>query len=108
MLVTAGMIARLQGRPRKWAQRRMKAGVYGPIMGLRGRWPYVDLAEVEAEDGRSFASEQLLAAEVSLWQTPGGGLMAFTPKKKDAGATIDRAQSKRIGELEAARKEALL
>ena len=42
-----------------WAYRQIKAGRYGQIVHRRGLWAYVDLARVEAAEGRSFTPEQL-------------------------------------------------
>jgi hypothetical protein len=59
MLVTPPTIARLLLRPRKWAQRRVTAGAFGPVVRRRGRAQLVALAAVEAWAGRRFAAEQL-------------------------------------------------
>ena len=47
-----------------WAYRQIKAGRYGQIVHRRGLWAYVDLARVEAAEGRSFTPEQLRLAGV--------------------------------------------
>jgi hypothetical protein len=62
MLVTPPTIGKLLQRPRRWAQRRVVAGAFGPIMRRRGRTYYVDLAGVEAFAARHFTKEQLAAA----------------------------------------------
>jgi hypothetical protein len=59
MLVTPPIIARLLLRPRKWAQRRVTSGAFGPVVRRRGRAQLVALAAVEAWAGRRFAAEQL-------------------------------------------------
>jgi hypothetical protein len=68
MLVSAPTIARLLARPRLWANRRVQAGRYGPVIHRGGNAHFVHLDRVEAAEGRTFPVEQLLAAGVSIWQ----------------------------------------
>jgi hypothetical protein len=69
MPVTAPTIGRLRNRPRQWAFRRIKAGIYGPVIVLRGRVPYVDLAAVELVEGIKFPPERLAAAGIHIPST---------------------------------------
>jgi len=64
--ITAPAIARLKGRPRKWAYRRMKAGRYGPIIHRRGRWQYVALEAVEQVEGAPFPADRLRAVGIHI------------------------------------------
>jgi hypothetical protein len=59
MLVTPPIIARLLLRPRKWAQRRVTSGAFGPVVRRRGRAQLVALAAVETYNGRPFTEAQL-------------------------------------------------
>jgi hypothetical protein len=61
MLVTAPTIGRLVVRPRKWAQRRMAAGAFGPVT-RRGRAKLVELAAVEAHARVKFTDAQIALA----------------------------------------------
>jgi hypothetical protein len=71
MLVTPPTIARLLLRPRKWAQRRVTAGAFGPVIARRGRAQLVALGAVEAWAGRRFAPEQL--ADIGIeWESTDG------------------------------------
>jgi hypothetical protein len=58
MLVTCPTIGRLALKPRKWAQRRLAAGRFGPVV-RKGRTGLVDLSNVEASLGIKFTAEQL-------------------------------------------------
>ncbi len=62
LLITPPTIGRLLRRPRRWAQRRVVAGAFGPVLKRRGRTYYVDLAAVEAFAGQNFTPAQLAAA----------------------------------------------
>jgi hypothetical protein len=59
MLVTCPTIARLAFKPRKWAQRRLAAGHFGPVISRKGRTRLVDLANVEAALHTRFTAEQI-------------------------------------------------
>jgi hypothetical protein len=61
MLVSSPFIGRLMVRPRKWAQRRIVAGDFGPIV-KRGRANLVDLRNVQAATGKSFSPQQITEA----------------------------------------------
>jgi hypothetical protein len=63
MLLTTTVIARLDGRSTKWAQRQVAAGHFGPVMHRCRLWQYVDLAAVEKRLGRKFSVEQITAAQ---------------------------------------------
>jgi hypothetical protein len=71
MLVTPPIIARLLLRPRKWAQRRVQAGAFGPVVRRRGRAQLVALNAVEAWAGRRFAPEQLADVGIEREATDG-------------------------------------
>ncbi len=60
MLIHAPAIAKLFGRPRLWANRRISAGRYGPVI-HSGRSHLVDIGAVEAAEGVRFAPAQLAA-----------------------------------------------
>ena len=70
--ITAPTIARLKGRPRKWAYRRMKAGRYGPVIHRRGRWQYVALEAVEAAEGMTFPADRLRAVGIYIQEAEHG------------------------------------
>jgi len=70
--VTAPTIARLKGRPRMWAYRRLVAGKYGPVIRRRGRWQYVDLAAVEQAEGMTFPADRLVEAGVHIREAEHG------------------------------------
>jgi hypothetical protein len=58
MLVTCPTIGRLALKSRKWAQRRLAAGRFGPVV-RKGRTGLVDLTNVEAALGTRFTPEQI-------------------------------------------------
>ena len=66
MLVTAPQIARLLGRPGRWALRQTKAGWYGPAVRRTRHHAYFDLATVERVEGITFDPEQLSRAGVDI------------------------------------------
>jgi hypothetical protein len=59
MLLTTTVIARLDGRSTRWAQRQIATGHFGPVLHRCRLWQYVDLANVEAELGCKFTPEQI-------------------------------------------------
>jgi len=61
MLITASTIGRLLVRPRKWAQRRIADGTFGPAIRTKRAW-LVDLARVEEQAGHKFTDEQIVGA----------------------------------------------
>jgi len=62
LLVSASTISKLRMRPKLWALRRIRAGLYGPaVLCARGAL-HVDLAHVEAAEGQVFTPEQVAAA----------------------------------------------
>jgi hypothetical protein len=63
MLITPPTIAKLVGRTERWAQLRTAAGHFGPVMRRHGEWQFLDLANVEADLGRTFSPEQVAAAQ---------------------------------------------
>ena len=60
MIIDAPRLARLFGRPRLWANRRIAAGRYGPVI-HSGRSHLVDLHQVEIAEGITFGRGQLAA-----------------------------------------------
>jgi hypothetical protein len=66
MLIGATIIGRLFLRPRLWGFRKMKAGVFGPIVKRRDGVFCVELSKVETAMGVTFTAEQIAAAVVSV------------------------------------------
>ena len=62
MLVTPPTIGKLLGRPRRWAQRHVVAGDFGPIVERRRRALLVDLRKVEDYTGLNFTPQQIVEA----------------------------------------------
>ena len=66
MLIGATLICRLFLRPRLWGFRKMKAGVFGPIVKRRDGAFCVELSKVETAMGVTFTAEQLAAAVIFI------------------------------------------
>jgi hypothetical protein len=66
LLVSAPMVAKLLGRPRRWALRQAKAGWYGAPVRRTGHHSYFDLAAVERVEGITFDPDQLERAGVLI------------------------------------------